>query len=490
MALDKRQVQRIIDSSDLPYWMRKPVMEIAGERLMNDALSDALSRKGQFSSALTALMLGVAGNEQSRRHINKAMDEHWAAETGLYYSEVYDEIIVGGGAHAAIYAAARVAAGNPPPLVLEGSSRVGGAFAVSHARAFYLNSRNRPGPLGLPGDGGALNVLPGSMIQPADLSGDEYQVSSDLGYAVRMTLAMNAEVRSNRLVTTVARRADDYSGDYIYEVQFRTSGGVTGTARARQRVIVATGLGDENRGTLLGWPDAEKSGRAVTFAQFMRKMEEPFPLRGMKRVAVIGTGDSGKTVIEALVGQGPSSRLSVASLDRPERIDWYGFTESEEGYPDDRYYCRGWESNNRSRYKGIGRVLPRDSDGMDYERALVRPYSLKAQQIGSGYECVYVNGRPYDYAILCAGWSNNVNRTISLPTTPSEHARNGVTVGKKCTSRKVYVVGPAADLPFEDQEIGASPKITSIPENKTALFRYAGKTAALAVSVKPSDSNE
>lgn len=128
------------------------------------------ARAGEFSSPLAATMAGIAVHGPSRREINGALDVMFAREE-LRGVGVIDELIVGGGLHAAIYSAVRVGEGFAKPVVLEARDRAGGAFAFSEGPAFYLNSRNRPGPLGFPGESGALNVLPGAPFQPSDVSG-------------------------------------------------------------------------------------------------------------------------------------------------------------------------------------------------------------------------------------------------------------------------------------------------------------------------------
>src|SRR5207248_8155169 len=105
------------------------------------------------------------------------------------------EVVIGGGFHAAVYAATRVLSGYPKPLVLERNRRVGGTFAMTSRPTFYLNSRNRPGTAGLAGDQGAsLNYLPGAPIPAANASIAEYQTNTDLAFAIRLVLAQFADV--------------------------------------------------------------------------------------------------------------------------------------------------------------------------------------------------------------------------------------------------------------------------------------------------------
>jgi hypothetical protein len=213
---------------------------------------------------------------------------------------------------------------------------------------------------------------------------------------------------------------------------------------------------------------ASSRGRIYNYPTFMRRMDEPFPFKDIRRVAVIGAGDSGRTVIEALTGQGPSSGMSVASLDWVERIDWYGL--------DQQYVRKTWEECNRSRYRGIGRALPQDAQDA---LARVRPIVPRATSINEGFNCVYVNEVPYDLAINCTGFLTNVVGNDS-GSTPDLYTVNGRAVGNWLPNRDVFAVGPAASLAFTPDETTYLAEALKIKENSTSIFRYAGRTAALA----------
>lgn len=471
---------------------------IMGSIMRTDALSEGVNmmwkRRSEFSSQGAALLAGIASHQPSRvmfdeemdRLVKRAKPPKEGTDAGSY--RVLPEIVIGGGLHAAIYCAARVAAGHPKPWVIEKQNRMGGAFAVSVMPSFYLNSRNRPGPLGLPGDSGrALNVLPGAMLQPADLSGDEYQRNSDLAWVIRSMLMASANVLTGWRVSNLEARSrlvnvyEDYGNNAfrynnVVALQRTNSKGETEQARMWSwRVIDATGMGEERK-----MKRAFTSDRIMTFEEFMRRMDAPFPLRGMQRVAVIGRGDSGRTVVEALTGQGPTRRGSVASLDKIEKITWYGFDSDN-----DDYYRAGWMRCNRSRYAGIARLLPRDDEGTDAGQALVQPITAKAKSVAAGYDCVYVDGQPYDYVIECMG-RETLKDTARLMSryTFTEYAPEGLELGQYALNTELYRVGPAAQLPVTDQEIRVVPAFRRLTENAVSIFRYAGRTATLARSLR------
>src|SRR5207248_2265085 len=219
------------------------------------------------------------------------------------------EVIIGSGFHAAVYAATRVRSGYPKPLVLERGQRVGGTFAMTARPTFYLNSRNRAGAAGLAGDQkAALNFLLGAPIQAANVGMQEYQTNTDMALVIRLALAQYADVVTNATVLSVIREG---TGVEI-EVADRSP-------LPAGRVIDARGVGDPVS------QDIANGSTVLTFGQFMARMAGMWPLRGVRRVAVIGGGDSAKCTIESLLGIGPQPYMAAAALDSVDRVDWYSF---------------------------------------------------------------------------------------------------------------------------------------------------------------------
>ncbi len=251
-----------------------------------------MQREREFPSPWQARLTGIALDPYGREFADRVLDAYWSDEPRqqdmLGSSSADREVIIGSGFHAATYAAVRVLGGYPKPLVLERNERVGGAFAMTARPTFYLNSRNRAGSAGLAGDQGAsLNYLPGAPIQAANVSMAEYQTNTDMAFVIRLALAQFAEVVTNAKVLSVTR---DGTG-----VEIEIEGNASLLAG---RVIDARGLGD---------PDGQDLANAttiLTFPQFMQRMAGAWPLRGLRRVAVVGDGDSAKCAVEWTVWTG------------------------------------------------------------------------------------------------------------------------------------------------------------------------------------------
>lgn len=436
--------------------------------LVSEGVDAMMERVGSFRSPTAAVLAGIAVSPLALANFEEVMDERWDSRKNRVLPQYVEEVVVGAGLHAAIYCGVRAQMRKPKPLVLEKRRRVGGIFAVSKSPSFFLNSRNRPGNVGVPGTQAALNVLPGALVQPADLGSDEYQTNWALSFAIRTTLAAYADVRNEIEVEAIEPRRGQSAQVKEWPVRVK----VKGVARPvyTKRVIIATGLGDANTFNL---PDAK---RVMSFPQFMAKMDAPFPLRGMQRVAVIGGGDSGKTAIEALTGMGPAAGWSVASLDWVETIDWYSSDISGD--------CASYQQQTRNRYKRIGALLNPNAEGK--RRVIVRP---SPTAISGGFDQAFVDERPYDYVVECIGFSTKLPldagfELASYSLGARVVARYAPAIGREGdddSPPRCLVVGPAAKLSLSTREANAYN--SRIPENATSLFRYASRTAAVAASV-------
>jgi hypothetical protein len=407
-----------------------------------------------------ALMAGLALDPRGRAAFERVLDLRSRPLDVERDSFTWPEVIVGGGAHAATYASVRVSLGFPRPLVIERAARYGGTFAMTERPTFYLNSRNRPGALGAPGSRDALNLIPAAPMQPSDIGASEYQSNADLGLVIRCALAFSSTIRQAE-VERIERIGNDGAPIVVL---------VDGRTIRPGRVIVATGIGEE-RSVDDDRPVEPDGSSILGYADLMRRLDvEPFPLRGLGRVAVIGAGDGARTAIEALTGIGPSAgRSTIASLDYVERIDWYG---CESRTRDEYLSC------NRTRYARIGALLPRSiaAGSTENARVITRP---RARSLAPGYLSATVDGRTYDTVVVATGYRRRTLLTSALAETG--YRPNGVTLGRisldpvtSAEDDRVVRIGAAARIPFEGDESD------SIRENAVGLYRLAPRTATLA----------
>jgi len=102
--------------------------------------------------------------------------------------------------------------------------------------------------------------------------------------------------------------------------------------------------------------------RLLTFDEFNECKGDlestPFPLRGWKRVGVVGARDGGKVAVGKLTGHETSNGKSAPNLDWVDRIVFYGEpTETKEEFI----------GVNRVRYHPVGLTMPRPEDDLpDY----------------------------------------------------------------------------------------------------------------------------
>jgi len=416
-----------------------------------------MQRESDFPSPLAAKLTGIALDPSGRLVADQVLDAYWSDQARqqdtLNQASTDREVIIGGGFHAAVYAATRVRSGYPKPLVLERNQPVGGTFAMTARPTFYLNSRNRPGNPGLAGDQRAsLNYLPGALIQAANVSMTEYQTNTDLAFVIRVTLAQFADVVTNANVVSVA---SDGPG---VEIQIRGRGPL----RAG-RIIDARGLGDPTS------QDLANGTTILTFGQFMARMAGMWPLRGLRRVAVIGGGDSAKCTVESFLGIAPQPFMAAAALDNVERIDWYA-----DQLP---ATCEDWQQQIRGRYQAIGRYLRPDRFGARRLSVLNR----RAQPVALP-DAGLVDGRTYDLVITCTGNRETDIDGLNLGAFDEYPIAGGTVVARRHYNLPAFRVGPHARLPFTTQE--RSDGVADIPANAVSIFRTASKTAALAATLQ------
>lgn len=419
------------------------------------ALEPMRERAAEFSSPMEMQLTAIALSPVYRETAEIELDRFWADSTRVmrlpFSTNRRREVIIGSGYHAAVYATQRARLGYPKPIVVERSSRVGGTFAMTDRPTFYLNSRNRPGRGGLAGDRRAnLNYLPGAPIQAANLSMSEYQTNADMAFAIRIALAEYADVFTG--VTVLGATGND--------LQITTDGDEY--ALTPGRIIDARGLGDPVSGS-------DPVSRIFNFPDFMKHMTGQWPLRGVRQVAVIGGGDSAKCAVEALIGIGPQSSLTIPVLDNVDRIDWYA--------PDLPSDCSEWRQEVRGRYQGIGPSLRADRFG----ESRINIFNQRATPLGLPSGDALIGGRSYDMIVMATGSTETQLPGLVYGDFSPYFVGGRAVATKGFNSEDTFRVGPHAYLGFDAAERASG--VADIAANVVSMFRTGSKTAALAASL-------
>lgn len=429
---------------------------VASRPAVGEGMRAMMQRAAEFESPLQAQLTGIALDPSGREAADQVLDTYWSDEPRqqetLISSRVDREVIIGSGFHAAVYAAVRVRSGYPKPLVLERDQRAGGTFAMTAWPAFRLNSRNRAGNAGPAGDQRAsLNYLPGAPIQSPNVSMAEYQTNTDMAFVIRLTLAQFADVVTGAPVQSVVR--DGTGVEIEMENRDRLLAG---------RVIDARGMGDP-------YPEDVANGATIlTFPQFMARMALRWPLRGLRRVAVIGGGDSAKCAVESFLGIAPQPPMAAAALDSVDLIDWYA--------DDLPTTCEGWQQYIRGRYQAIGRYLRPDRLGtrrLNVVSRRVRPLALPGAAL--------IDGRTYDLVVLCTGNRETTVDGLEFISFDEYEIPDTDVVARQHYNLPAFRVGPHARLAFTSREVADG--VADIPANAVSMFRTANKTAMLAATL-------
>jgi hypothetical protein len=193
-----------------------------------------------------------------------------------------------------------------------------------------------------------------------------------------------------------------------------------------------------------------------------------WPLRGIRRVAVIGGGDSAKCAVESLLGIAPPPVVGAAALDHVDRVDWYSRRLPTT--------CEGWQQDIRGRYQSIGRYLRPDRRGV--QRLTVIP--RRAQPVALP-GLALIDGRSYDLVVVCTGNRETNIRGLIADLYELYDTSAGTAVARQDRTLPVFRIGPHARLPFTQQE--REDGIADIAENVVSIARTATKTATLAVTL-------
>ena len=360
-----------------------------------------------------------------------------------------DTVIFGSGPHALVFAATMVTCspGEPPPIVLEQRSQMGGMFVpllnfrMNSARGASLRSVRSPGPTRVPSlsPSDDLNWLFNAPYQVNGESGMvEYPYSQDFWKVVAKGL------------TAVARCYTDAHATFRSDRRVLTGDGRDLLGRAK-RIVFAGGLVEP--------PSLPKGPAIMSGYQFMKT-----PVRDLdnKKIAVVGAGATGSQIIEWMFGGGIGAPSTP-----PSCVHWYGGDKM----PTSKI---GWMTKEHARFAGVGRHLPTDGDLGD---AILRPYPQLGDVVSLG-DTAMVNGQIYNLVILATGF---VPAPCDVPMS-STYRVGGMRVAKfyddGSGDDSVFKIGTAANLGDTYKPYG-----TRFPAAVNALYNTLPRTAALAASL-------
>lgn len=364
-----------------------PVLERRAEFLKKSTF------KGEHHRDFAPLFAAINLDPRIRELAEETLDRTFAVQSAFYKEQLQagnnyvPELVVGTGVHAAIYSSAKLTRHPENPcFCVDLNPRVGGQFAQAEGEGWLINSRERPEDVAernLPGTKGSLNTLLFGTLQPADIALSAYGPQTDIAIPTRVDHLLSSRVALGLEVTRF-RKSQDPDTRYIVEM----ADAVTGQRYLvrTDRVILSTGIGEPITGLDETDPMTVRllqDPRVILGPEFHKKAankKERFALKDYRRMIVVGPGDNGKTVIERLLGYGPRTGKSSATLDWVENVTWIG----QEALTKEEF-----EEQERQRYRNLGLEFPRE--GLDYYSRIIpiRARATRLEEAGDNIRVIY-----------------------------------------------------------------------------------------------------
>ncbi|MEX1113247.1 MAG: hypothetical protein WD603_00035 [Patescibacteria group bacterium] len=481
-----------------------------------EELLEGSTLEGQKHREYTPVLAGVMNSERGSEVMDMAIDRSVEEQTAeikerLRTGDCYvRELVVGSGPHAQIYNAEKAVA-NPghAGLTVERDRRIGGQFALAESPVWHLNTRTRPEDAlsaHLPGTEGSLNTLGRGAVQQSDLTGEAYGSQDRLADAVRINHALVSRVMNRTEVTAIRDGMEDLPGKMQVEMRDTQTGEIFFIQT--DRVVLTTGLGESRTGleqadrasqdlVARNMEEFEKTGKAKIMlleqaVQMLGDKHNPFPLRDMGEVGVIGPGDSGAIVAEYLLGYGPKPRKSVAALDRVKSVRWVGQkSETREDF------------DVRQRYKMLGLEMPR-KHAPDYATRIepAEGRCFKIEEEGDKLRMHYRNKAGeqsscvVDHIILATGYVDKTDEIMQVGSARKKEeetvfAETGLPVAQRYAGTEVYKAGPSSQMELSEQNRNGSPAMQRMDVRKTvAVWAFAEETESLARLLARKDIEE
>lgn len=431
----------------------------------------AFNRKPDEHRTLTPFLAAIHSQKESRRIWQDGIDEAAKQDTDVLLSRLEKGplkmgiLVIGSGPNAAAFVSSLQAENPDQDILVLDRGRLGGQFAsYGNEEIFDLNSRTRPSnwtASEVAGEAGNINPLGyNAVLQLPDITGKQYAGQNDIADAVRTNIILSSNVGVGIEVQAVSQ--DEVTGKITVFVRTIENPDKTYEINPSS-VVLATGLGAHKQFDVEQALHEvnEESGFApyMTSADFMKTLGtkkargELFPLKGMKKVAVIGAGDSGKIVLEQLLGQS-SVDIGPAQAGRVESVVWFGSdAESKQAYL----------QSSRARYAKIGAEINARGYSTVNQRVFTSSAKVRASDINRFGDKASIIGNTFDLVIDARGYDNAVYDLVDSPA--FNDVANFLPNGRRL-GQDIYVIGPAAELTFMQT------RLAGIPENSASLFNY------------------
>lgn len=475
------------------------------ETIVNDA--DNLPHSAEKLSAVLATLMR---DKQIRAGLIEAMNEQFAEDTEALKTElkfamrafedngaegledremgalVWDELNIGAGIHASIYASA-MTIHNPSTksLTVEATPYVSSQFRTK--RMVSINSANTPHERITPSHGlrtGNLNYMgKDAPVQLPFIESRRYptgDVFADIATA-NMYMSGSNMMMETRVERVIKEGDPEWSSDWPAANKVIMNDGSYVFAR---RVNVMTGLGEAQmpasfdeesiktvRESIENREEGEPSGIMTyeSFAAFVAADNNNHPLRPFvgKKVSMVGRGDSSATSIEFLLGLSDDTAYKddVKNVGSVDEIQWIGQkVQTAEHY---------MSTLKNPRYGQIGTEMPNPADMAGAEKKKIRPIGARIEQIRPNndergkYRVVLKVEDPVtggvtfqeeytDFVVLATGYKSKAGEILGFEDDPFKNPEEAeavrgefedidakMPVAVKVKEHEIYGLGPA-----------------------------------------------
>jgi hypothetical protein len=491
-ALEKPPRPKVELQRGLSALLELPIVSSWYERTFPGMLQGS-SRK-DAESHLTVSLKNICNDASRRIQLLREIDERTAKESielKKRESITTDIFIIGSGPQGTAFAEKfKHLFPDASFLFADKSPVIGGQFRANDEQ-YDLNSMNvAKKALGLSYEKGQPNDLgEHAVIQTTDISAAEYPRSNDIGLVSAVNNYKAAPSLVNTQVVSVEKNSNNNIGQYtVNAIDLDTKKPIK---IYTNMVIGSTGMGNTKTGIDMNTPETKKAlernaGTTMTFPELLNllKTEHPQRLRKIftKGIAILGGEDSAAVTSEKIIAK--IKELSLSYVD----IDIFGAK-----YKNAEEFLNG----TIDRYKHLSEYIE-DPDTKERvifhmkRKSRIKPHIEKVSGLLDSFKGVRltleddsVSRKSYGLVVFATGYQNNTPELFTGiisekgAAIPVYDAEGKVILGKQIPGENIYHIGPAAEIPYSEQDL------QKVPANmqhryKNALRRLIPLTEKLA----------